>query len=87
MYGVRLTTQARPAHTHVHIHSPILIPSEAPEPTNVFEVEVEVGKVPEEMLVAVAGEYGTVDDPATRYVPLVGVGICATTEAADEERL
>jgi len=50
-------------------------------------VEVEVWEVPGEALLPVGGEYGKVDDPATRDVALVGTGICDAALAADEERL
>jgi len=65
--------------THVHNDSALLTPSDFPEPANMVEVEVE------EVPVAVDGGYGTVDDPATRYVPLVGVGNSDAAAAADEE--
>ena len=39
------------------------------------------------MLVVVGVVYGTVEDPATRYVILVDTGFCNSAEAADEARL
>ena len=51
------------------------------------EVREVPGEVPDAVAVAGVGVYGTVEDPATRYVALVGTGFCDSAEAADEERL
>jgi hypothetical protein len=72
--------------THVNNDSTLRTASEVPEAVNI-EVEVEVRTVPGEVLVVVGGLYGTVEEPATRYVALVVTGVCDSAEATDEARL
>lgn len=48
------------------------------------EAAVEVEEVPRQAPVIVDDGYGTVDDPTTRYVSLVGVGNCDASAAADK---
>lgn len=71
--------------THVNNASTLRTPSEV-ETVNT-EVEVAVRTVPVVVLVAVGDVYGSVEEPATRYVALVGTGICDAAEAADAARL